>query len=369
VLALLIDSFFLCLLLVLFALQLPETIVAAATLCGIYAINRPRLPLFNKQGLISVLLIMLVLMVVVIIRNDQRYQPIIYMFASGFAFFGAKRFASLPLAHVRRCLEFAFWLAVVGIAVGLVIYWGEPEPLGQIISGSSTNGLPSYLIVLQVAVSIAVYLDRGRMPMLSAVATFVVAMFGLGRGSIIISLMILMVSLAANIWISTRCRTCRAHAAYLVGAVLVALFGGGYLLMNFYELVAMISDSKWGVWGLMDPPRAQMANDYLAKLDAASLLVGSNYAGTSINELYGGNPHNSYIRLHSYFGLPGVLLVLFSPLLIFMSCREFLSQLIVGVLILLILVRAITEPILFPTALDFFYFLNIFLFLRYASVR
>lgn len=367
-LALLIDSLFLCLLLVLFALQRPDTLFAAASLCGIYAVTRSRFPLFDRQGLVWVLLIMLVLMVVVAIRNDQQYAAIFYVLATGCALYAAKRFASFPLEHVRHCLEFAFWLSVFGIAGGLATYWGDPEPLGRIIPGSSTNGLPSYLIVLQVAVSIAVFLDRGRLPILSAVATFLVAMLGIGRGSIIVSLMILILSCGGNAWLSMESGKRSVLARYVGGAVLVVLLGGAYFLMDPQTLTALLSRTKWA-WGIMDPPRAHMVSDYLAKLDVVSFWVGTDYAGTAINELYGGNPHNAYIRLHSLFGLPGVLLVLLSLLLIFMSDRAFRSQCIVGALVLLVLVRAIAEPILFPAALDFFYFLYFFLFWRYAPAR
>jgi hypothetical protein len=368
VLTFLIDSSFLCVLLVLFALQLPETLIAAACLCGIYAITRPGPPLFNQQGLISVLLIMLALIVVVIIRNDQRYQPIFYMLAAGFVLYGVKRFASLPLTHIRRCLEFAFWFSVVVISVGLLMNWGELEPLGQIIPGSSTNGLPSYLIVLQVALSIAVYLERGRLPLLSVAVTFAVAMLGVGRGSIIVSMMILTVSFVGNAWLSFACGKRRELMRYFAVAFMIALSGGAYFLINHQEVTVTFTETKWA-WGLTDPPRAQMISDYLLKLDDISILIGADYEGTVINELYGGNPHNSYVRLHSFFGLPGVLLVPFSLLLIFMANKTSTSQYIVGMLILLVLMRAITEPILFPTALDFFYFLNIFLFYRHAPVR
>jgi hypothetical protein len=73
---------------------------------------------------------------------------------------------------------------VVAISVGLVLNWGDQKPLGQIIPGSSTDNLPSYLVVLQVALSIA--------------STFVVAMFGVGRGSTIVFLIILMASLGGR---------------------------------------------------------------------------------------------------------------------------------------------------------------------------
>ena len=60
-------------------------------------------------------------------------------------------------------------------------------------------------------------------------------------------------------------------------------------------------------------------------------------------------------------------LVSFSVLLIFMYSMTFRRQYIVGILTFMVPIRAI-EPILFPTALDFFYHPNLFLFQRYAPV-
>ena len=90
---------------------------------------------------------------------------------------------------------------VVAISVGLVLNWGDQKPLGQIIPGSSTDNLPSYLVVLQVALSIA--------------ATFVVAMFGVGRGSTIVFLIILMASLGGGEMLGFSWRTANAVSEYV----------------------------------------------------------------------------------------------------------------------------------------------------------
>ena len=80
--------------------------------------------------------------------------------------------------------------------------------------------------------------------------------------------------------------------------------------MEHQELTALFIHTKWAC-SLMGIPRAQMASDYLGKLEGVLLLVGMDYDGIVINKLYGRNLHNAYIRLHLIFGLQGVLLVSF----------------------------------------------------------
>ncbi|WP_263770072.1 hypothetical protein [Propionivibrio soli] len=306
--------------------------------------------------MVGVLLVMLILMLVVSFRNDQQFSSIFHVFPTGFAICAAQRFASFPVTHVWRCLELTFWLSVGGIVSALVVYWGQPELLGNLIPGSSTNGLPSYLIIPQIAFSVVVFLERKRLPLLSATATFLVVVAGVGCGSITVALLIVLVSGAVHVRALLLDRRGGVDVRYLFAIAGTALLGVAYVLLETQSLVTWFSQTKWA-WGPMDPPRAHMVRDYLARLDVFSILVGADYAGTAIDEFYGGNPHNSYIRIrpHSFFGLPGVLLVLISPAMIFLSRREVFSRIVVGVLVLLALVRAITEPLFFPTALVFLF--------------
>ena len=145
-------------------------------------------------------------------------------------------------------------------------------------------------------------------------------------------------------------------------------------------LVLFFMPGTLGVWmnglkvlslagGVLDSRRGNMLAGYFGKLGVWLLLFGTDYSGTSINNIYGGNPHNSYIRIHSYYGFFGLLIVALSPLAIFLTNKKLVSKCVVFVLITLVLVRAVTEPILFPTLLDFFYEFYFLFFLKYAPSR
>ena len=363
-----LDSSFLGLLLLLFALQQPVTLAAAGFLCALYAAIRSKSFSVGVNLLTFVLSITVALMVAVIIGANHGYSSIFYLFSTVSAFYAAKQFGSCSLRHVKLCLEMVFWAAVAGIALCLMLRWDVPEPLGEIIPGSSTNGLPSYLIVLQVALAISVFLERDRLPVLSAIATFIVAVFGLGRGSIVVSALVVSFSILVNIFMGWTFRRKKRYWGWLVLLACGAAGAGGYYLWQAGVIDPLLGGTKWA-WGVLDPPRAQMLEDYLDKLDWLSLWVGADYSGTSIETLYGGNPHNSYIRLHSYYGLVGLLLVVLSPILILVSDKIAHIKNVVFVLVLLVLLRAATEPIFFPSALDFLYCLYFVMFLKHAPSK
>jgi hypothetical protein len=138
------------------------------------------------------------------------------------------------------------------------------------------------------------------------------------------------------------------------------------LISRQYEMIAEGSKFEQGV---LDVHRGYMLSDYLDKLDALSLFIGTSYEGTSINLYYGGNPHNSYIRVHSFFGL-FALFAVFAPLfLMLLSHKDRTQTIIIFLLVTVALIRATTEPILFPTPLDFFYIMYFVLYFRFARQK
>lgn len=362
------DSIFLAVLLVLFALQQPESLVVGGILCALYALVKSDFFSIDLYRLVVCLLVIPICLIAVF-RLNHDFVPVFYLFSTVSALYAANRFSSFPLKHVRFCLEIVFWIAVFGIAGGLALHWEATEPLGELIPGSSTNGLPSYLIVVQIALSISVFLEKNKLPVLSALATLVVAVFGLGRGSIIVAFLVLLFSFFVNYFVvrseaEKNILVRLFFGIFFLSVVLGAVGYAGYLgLMDDW-----VEGSKFSA-GVLDPHRGYMLADYLGKLDAWSLLFGADYSGTSIESIYGGNPHNSYIRLHSYYGIFGLLVVVLSPFAIFATNKGFSFKWIVFVLVLLVLIRAVTEPILFPTLLDFFYVLYFLVFWKHAPSR
>lgn len=363
-----LNSIFLVALLFCFALQQPGSLILGAVLCAIYALVKWDFsPISLYQSLVIVFLILIFL--IPVFRQDHGFVPVFYLFSTVCAIFAADRFSSFPLSHVRHCLEVVFWIAIFGIAFGLALNWEAAEPLGELIPGSSTNGLPSYLIVLQIALSVSVFLEKNKLPIFSALATLTVAIFGVGRGSIIVALLIVSFSFIVNYFVAKHGAEKSISVRLFFGLIfLSATLGTVFYTWHLGFMDEWIEGSKFSI-GILDSHRGDMLSGYLGKMDVWSLLFGTDYSGTSINNIYGGNPHSSYIRIHSYYGFFGLLIVAISPVAIFFANKEFFSKCVVFVLVILVLVRAVTEPILFPTLLDFFYAFYFFVFWKHAPSR
>lgn len=343
-----------------FVLQHPVSLIAGTLICAIYAFGYYR---FAKIGIDHVLFYAAICMLFLpaFFKPYHGMSPIFYFFSTVSVFFAAKAVTQYSPDVFLGAIRLIYAFAVIAIALALYINWGQPEPLADVIPGSSTNGIPAYLIVIQIGLSLSNYLARGQMPLVSPLITGVVAFFGFGRGSLVVAALIIVISIFYNLLLINSASRSRKvfFPMFLVAAILGLSIGGDDLLQ------LLDSYTKLGA-GLVDTSRLEIWEQYIDKINPWTLLFGADYAGTVIEGQYQGNPHISYIRTHSLFGLPIMLLALASPAFLFLSKKTITAKIICASLISMAALRAATEPILFPTLLDFFYFTYFFLFFRYA---
>lgn len=245
-------------------------------------------------------------------------------------------------------------LAQSVILVYLAYSGPDDFPLENLLPESSSNGVTSYLVLLQSNYALASFLGRRRATLPTALATLAICIVGYGRGSLLTAAGIVVVSGLAMMSLM------KPRTAVL--ATVIAFTGAAALFTAYEEeVVAFVEvNTKIGS-GLDDEPRQQILNDYLGRIDAATVFIGADYRGTSIELDYRNNPHNSYLRAHHVFGLPYLLAILAFPIALGWRRMSLGAGLFAGSIILLILFRAFTEPILFPTPFDFFYFAVCFL--------
>jgi hypothetical protein len=266
-----------------------------------------------------------------------------------------------PPVVLLAAFRWMYWAAIVAISWVLYTFWGFPEPLGMVIEGSSTNGIPAYLIVLQVSLSLVTYLAHGRLPFVSTLFTFAVAFFGNGRGSLVVAAILIAATLVLNAIVVGRDKP-QWRLAFRLGFVVV-VFGIAIWGQELLELVTAYT--KLSV-GLVDTNRLEIWDQYARKIDGFTLIFGADYAGTVIEYEYRGNPHITYIRTHSFFGLPLTLLALASPFFVLLARKALSAKLVFFVFIGAAALRAFSEPLFFPTLLDVFYFSWFLMYFRHA---
>ncbi|MGI9341899.1 MAG: hypothetical protein ACR2QV_03575 [Gammaproteobacteria bacterium] len=258
-------------------------------------------------------------------------------------------------------LRWLLWSAIVYVAGFILINGVESFPLDRILPNSSSNGITSGLVLLQASYSAVHYLVYRKPQFIAPTLTFLICLVGVGRGSILTSGIILIVN--ALSFISLRYGWRALAMAVIVTATMT--FGAIRFAEPINDFIA--ANTKIGA-GFYDYHRERMIRDYLAEIDAVTLLTGADYRATSIEYDYNDNPHNAFIRAHHIFGLPYLLAVLVFPLLFVRANAEFGRTVYALSMLGIIYLRAFTEPIIFPTLFDYFFFAACFALSAHGSV-
>lgn len=288
-------------------------------------------------------------------------QPIVafHFIMTNITFLGAIIFSRNAELYYRssRISLIAFQVFVI-CAILVIGFDNYPVdlPLEKLVEGASANGITSYLIVLQVNFCIISFMVRRKVPYLTIILTILIALTAYGRGSILSGLAILVVS----IFVQAMHRG--GKSLLIVSAVFFAVVALGFTLY-YDEIYFLIAANTKLTAGLYDEARMRVLSDYMGKIDAATIFTGASYTNTVIEEYLHGNPHNSLVRAHHVFGLPYLLLVVALPFISVFRRRYLVEWVYFTFMFLIFFFRIFSEPIVFPTILDFYVF-SLFLILN-----
>ncbi|MES2319254.1 MAG: hypothetical protein V4631_17385 [Pseudomonadota bacterium] len=237
----------------------------------------------------------------------------------------------------------------VGVFAFLCLHGWDNFPLENMIGEQSSNGITSYMIILQANYSAFNFIVRRRASTVTSLLTLVVCIVGYGRGSILASMGIVVINLLSFL-------TLRSMSGALWRALAGLLIVGAVGMLYSDDIVFFLeANTKLGS-GLFDSARERILIDYAGKIDAVTFVTGADYDGTSIPSEFRGNPHNSYIRAHHIFGVFYLLALSLFPLAIFWTRKAWPVKLYCSAVLALVLFRASTEPLLFPSLFDFYFF-------------
>ena len=288
------------------------------------------------------------------LKLDHGFNFFFYYITELFLIFYAILF-SKNLNLLYSALKNVLTIFSMFIFVSICLNWGSHEPLSHIIPGSSQNGIPSYLLVVTISFLSLQYLLFDKMSMIPAFFVFWVSYLGEGRGSMVISILLL-ISVVGISFLPIKLKTVLVTALFSIPI--------GVYLLDFYSFI--ISGTKLSV-GLEDSHRINILIDYLNSLDLWGTIVGKGYEGTIIESVYNNNPHVAYIRFHSFFGILALIFLLLFPFLLILKKITW-KNIFLSWLIFLMMLRALSEPILFPTFLDVFFFSTVFSIYEYNKL-
>lgn len=280
------------------------------------------------------------------------FSPFFYIFNTFVLFLCAlltvDKFTPKSLYYASKFLYFSL---LVFMLLTLLYFWGDKEPFAKVIPGSSTNGFPTFLLLLNVFYVSTSYCYKNNVSIIVPLFTIFMAFYGVGRGTLVVSFLLLIFVFSLNM--SSKNYGYKSYFKYLfISCFILTLILNFNLIYSFFSLYTKLSV------GLVDTNRLEILFDYFNKLtDLQSVLFGADYSNTVISDKYKGNPHIAFVRSHSMFGFIYLFMVFFSPLLILFCGKKFKEIYIYGGCILLFWLRAISEPNLFPAFFDYFYFI------------
>ena len=355
------DIIFLSLYILLYILQLPITIILSYFVATLYVLVFHKCFKISRQ-LFQISSIVVVLFLLPVINFNHGITPLFHLIFLPVLILIATNFSKKSLAELYQTFRAFQYQNIFFISAGLIYHYDDIDPIGSIIPWVSRNGITSVLIVCQIAFTFVTYLHTKKFPLLSMFLVVVISFYGSGRGSIIVSVLLLLFGAILNVF--------HSKSYKLKIFTLIFISGLIFFLNSNSENIIMLENIEEGLnntnfnQGYTDEARIGMMDEYLSKLDFYNFFMGASYKDTSIERLFASNPHNSFIRLHSYYGIFGitVLLMVISSILIANKDKSVKFTLII--LLVLLLFRSYTEPILFPSALDLFFLFMIALYFR-----
>lgn len=356
------DVLFLCVYVLLFMLQRPITIVSSFLVATIYCFIHHNY-VHLKVKYINIYIIIVALLGLSTISFNHGITPIFHLFFSPIIFIVASIFSGKNIKDLYLILLITQYVFLSIILFGLFYYFDDPDPLGSIIPWASRNGITSVLIVVQLTFSLVFFFYKRRLPLISSLLVVIICWYGLGRGSIVVSLLLLLFGIYFNVF-SSKSLVLKFFVFACLLCVSYIIYDGKMEIIDvIYE---NIQRTQFGQ-GITDDARAGINREYLSGLDFFTFLGGASYDDTIIEKYYGGNPHNSFIRLHSFYGFFGIVFLAFVIIIVAFIRRSITQKLVTMVILVLILFRAVTEPILFPTALDLFFSIIVLVYLKKST--
>lgn len=260
-----------------------------------------------------------------------------------------------------RTILLLFQLIVIGVSLKIGFNnFPLIVPLENMIPGSSANGISSYLVVIQVNYMIAKFYYKGKPAYLTTILTLIIALTAYGRGSILASALLLVISFVIGFFSKVRLKEKIVLTCILICSVMAVLSNLESISL-FLEANTKLSN------GLVDEHRSKILAEYTQALTWKSIIFGDDYPYL-VERFYNGNPHNSFLRTHHLFGLPLLMCYVILPFTVMWMANTNSKKMLLFLCFLVVGFRSFSEPIIAPTLLDF-YFLSSFFMVPLLDTR
>lgn len=247
-----------------------------------------------------------------------------------------------------KCLGWLLVASQASVLAFLFFRGFDDFPLDTMLESSSSNGITSSIICIQVCYSVACICLYRRTTLVTTAITLFISVVGFGRGSIVASGILVILNSSYIIFSQTN----KAIKAIYSAAIFILLI---YAVINIGAIIDYLNQNTKIGSGLFDVERYIINKDYSERLSGINVIIGVDYKNTVIERFYNGNPHNSFIRAHNIFGIFYVSAIALATICAFFQPVSRIVRAYSAALIGILLIRGYTEPILFPTPFDTIY--------------
>lgn len=242
----------------------------------------------------------------------------------------------VDLLFVARAMLYGFWLFFVYkcMTVGYA-----PNDMNGYLADASRNIVSALAIFFQIFYSVTYYDRYSRLPVVSAFVTVVICVMAFGRSGVLLSLVLFCFSIYFN--------SARKGAAWVFALLVLAVSVLGYIGAEVYVYLSEKTNFSRG----LESARSIMISEYFEGFSFSHVFFGRSFDEMPTIVGLAGNPHNSYILGHHFFGGAYVALLIFILIIVARSILN-KERRVYGVLSAVFLARAFFDILAMPGFLD-----------------
>lgn len=284
------------------------------------------------------------------------FQLVNQRFSMSFLFI----FSNLILAYILTVKSFSTKILLAGYYVIAFIYilmMMSGITLDTFMQNSSRNIVSVICLCYLAVVYFVEFNQQEKLSVIPLLLLVVISVGAVGRGGIICSFGVFWAFILSKL---------RHNRILLILFLILILLSVSFFLDDIVLLYDdFIAKSRFSTEGLESSERGDLTDTYLANINFVTFLFGYNYSYNLLFIDFDLNPHNSFIRFHSYMGIFAIFFMLFLLKSAFVISLKL--DLFMGVLLIVLLVRGWVDTVYFFDRYDFIIYA--FLFMYYQKKR
>ncbi len=232
-----------------------------------------------------------------------------------------------------------------------VIYFSLFQGLSvnRMFSSGSRNLLSYFALFIFSFYCLLSYINHKKIQMIPILCVLIICLLAIGRTGIVLSAVLFFAWSISLINVKLSIKKISFIIFVIVSALFIFSEEVAYIFEQFYMRLDRLER-----YGFANDHRNNMLDHYLSKLDLINVFLGFNYTEDRYFMKWDFNPHNSYIRLHLYTGIFGV--ISFLSLYLFSSYYWFKKSIFMLVVLNVIVIRIYIDTLAFFGILDFVLF-------------